>query len=420
MSDRLDQLDVEGKVVIVRSDLNVPTAKDETGRIVITDDGRIRASVPTIQSLLARGATVVVVAHLGRPRGEVVPDLSLSPVAARLSELLDAPVAFIPQVSGDEVDRAVRALIPGQVALLENVRFDARETSPQAEERGSLASEWARWGDAFVIDGFGVVHREQASVTDIAGLLPSAPGLLVDRELASFQRVLIDPERPYAVVLGGAKVSDKLAVIGNLLERIDRLLVGGGMAFTFLRAEGYAVGASLLEEEMVPTIRELMDDARRRGVEIMLPVDVVIAREVSADTEVRVVDLGEIPDGWMGLDIGPETARRYTAALADARTVVWNGPMGVCEVAQFSAGTRAVADALARSSGFTIVGGGDSAAAIRSMGIEDSRFGHVSTGGGASLELLEGRTLPGIAAWLRVEAGSPAAGTPSPSTGDMT
>ena len=421
MSDRLDQLDVEGRVVIVRSDLNVPTAKDETGRIVITDDGRIRASVPTIQSLRARGATVVIVAHLGRPRGAVVADLSLSPVAARLSELLDAPVAFIPQVSGDEVDRAVRALARGQVALLENVRFDARETSPQAEERGSLASEWARWGDAFVIDGFGVVHREQASVTDIAGLLPSAPGLLVDRELASFQRVLIDPARPYAVVLGGAKVSDKLAVIGNLVERIDRLLVGGGMAFTFLRAEGYAVGASLLEEEMVPTVRELMEDARRRGVEIMLPVDVVIAREVSADTEVRVVDVGEIPDGWMGLDIGPETARRYTAALADARTVVWNGPMGVCEIEQFSAGTRAVADALAHSSGFTIVGGGDSAAAIRSMGIEDSRFGHVSTGGGASLELLEGRTLPGIAAWLRVEAGSPAAaGNPSSSTGDMT
>ena len=421
MSDRLDQLDVEGRVVIVRSDLNVPTAKDETGRIVITDDGRIRASLPTIQSLLARGATVVIVAHLGRPRGAVVADLSLSPVAARLSELLDAPVAFIPQVSGDEVDRAVRALARGQVALLENVRFDARETSPQAEERGSLASEWARWGDAFVIDGFGVVHREQASVTDIAGLLPSAPGLLVDRELASFQRVLIDPARPYAVVLGGAKVSDKLAVIGNLVERIDRLLVGGGMAFTFLRAEGYAVGASLLEEEMVPTVRELMEDARRRGVEIMLPVDVVIAREVSADTEVRVVDVGEIPDGWMGLDIGPETARRYTAALADARTVVWNGPMGVCEIEQFSAGTRAVADALAHSSGFTIVGGGDSAAAIRSMGIEDSRFGHVSTGGGASLELLEGRTPPGIAAWLRVEAGSPAAaGNPSSSTGDMT
>ncbi|MEX1210157.1 MAG: phosphoglycerate kinase [Candidatus Nanopelagicales bacterium] len=421
MSDRLDQLDVEGKVVIVRSDLNVPTAKDETGRIVITDDGRIRASVPTIQSLLARGATVVVMAHLGRPRGEVVADLSLSPVAARLSELLDAPVAFVPQVSGDEVDRAVRALAPGQVALLENVRFDVRDTSPQAEERGSLASEWARWGDAFVIDGFGVVHREQASVTDIAGLLPSAPGLLVDRELASFQRVLVDPERPYAVVLGGAKVSDKLAVIGNLVERIDRLLVGGGMAFTFLRAEGYAVGASLLEEEMVPTVRELMEDARRRGVEIMLPVDVVIAREVSADTEVRVVDVGEIPDDWMGLDIGPETARRYTAALADARTVVWNGPMGVCEIEQFSAGTRAVADALAHSSGFTIVGGGDSAAAIRSMGMQDSRFGHVSTGGGASLELLEGRTLPGIAAWLRVADGSPAAaGNPSSSTGDMT
>lgn len=395
MSDRLSRLDVAGRVVFVRSDLNVPLARDGE-RVVISDDGRIRASVPTIQSLRERGARVVVVAHLGRPRGVADPALSLAPVATRLGDLLGTTVRFIPAVTGDAVSAAVATLGDGDVALLENVRFDARETSKDPAERAALAQEWATWAAAYVSDGFGVVHREQASVTDIARLVPCAPGTLVEAELASFARVLHDPERPYAVVLGGAKVSDKLAVIGHLLERVDRILVGGGMAFTFLRAEGFSVGDSLLEEDLVPTVRDIMERARHLGVEILLPVDVVIAQELSAEAEVRVVSVGEIPAGWKGLDIGPDTARRYTHALADARTIVWNGPMGVFEIAAFADGTRAVADAMADSSGFTVVGGGDSAAAIRALGIDEARFGHISTGGGASLELLEGRVLPGI------------------------
>lgn len=395
MSDRLSRLDVAGRVVFVRSDLNVPLTRDGE-RVVISDDGRIRASVLTIQSLRERGARVVVVAHLGRPRGDADPALSLAPVAARLGELLGTAVHFIPAVTGEAVAEAVATLGDGDVALLENVRFDARETSKDPAERAALAQEWATWAAAYVSDGFGVVHREQASVTDIARLVPSAPGTLVEAELASFDRVLHDPERPYAVVLGGAKVSDKLAVIGHLLERVDRILVGGGMAFTFLKAEGFAVGDSLLEEDLVPTVRDIMDRARRLGVEILLPVDVVIAQELSADAETRVVSVGEIPAGWKGLDIGPDTARRYAQALSDARTIVWNGPMGVFEIAAFAEGTRVVADAMAASSGFTVVGGGDSAAAIRALGIDEARFGHISTGGGASLELLEGRVLPGI------------------------
>ena len=395
MSDRLSRLDVAGRVVFVRSDLNVPLARDGE-QVIISDDGRIRASLPTIQSLRERGARVVVVAHLGRPRGEADPALSLAPVAARLGDLLGTPVRFIPAVTGPVVADAVATLGDGDVALLENVRFDSRETSKDPAERVALAQEWATWADAYVSDGFGVVHREQASVTDIARLVPCAPGALVEAELASFARVLRDPERPYAVVLGGAKVSDKLAVIGHLLERVDRILVGGGMAFTFLKAEGFSVGDSLLEEDLVPTVREIMERARHLGVEILLPVDVVIAQELSADAEARVVSVGEIPAGWKGLDIGPDTARRYAQALADARTIVWNGPMGVFEIASFAEGTRAVAEAMAGSSGFTVVGGGDSAAAIRVLGIDETRFGHISTGGGASLELLEGRVLPGI------------------------
>lgn len=395
MSDRLARLDVAGRVVFVRSDLNVPLARDGE-RVVITDDGRIRASLATIQSLRDRGARVVVVAHLGRPRGEADPALSLAPVAARLSELLGTSVHFIPAVTGETVAEAVATLQDGDVALLENVRFDGRETSKDPAERAALAQEWATWAAAYVSDGFGVVHREQASVTDIARLVPNAPGLLVEAELASFSRVLNDPDRPYAVVLGGAKVSDKLAVIGHLLERVDRILVGGGMAFTFLRAEGFSVGDSLLEEDLVPTVRDIMERARHLGVEILLPVDVVIAQELSADAEVRVASVGEIPAGWKGLDIGPETARRYAQALSDARTIVWNGPMGVFEIDAFAEGTRAVAEAMAASPAFTVVGGGDSAAAIRALGIGEDRFGHISTGGGASLELLEGRVLPGI------------------------
>lgn len=396
MSDRLDQLDVTGRLVFVRSDLNVPLSREGT-RVSITDDGRIRASVPTIEALRERGARVVIVAHLGRPRGEEDPALSLAPVAVRLGELLETPVRFIPAVSGATVAETVAELSDGDVALLENVRFDPRETSKDPAERAALAREWAGWASAYVSDGFGVVHREQASVTDIARLVPSAPGALVEAELASFARVLTDPARPYVVVLGGAKVSDKLAVIGHLLDRVDRILIGGGMAFTFLRAEGFSVGDSLLEEDLVPTVREIMARARHLGVQIEVPTDVVIARDLASGAETRVVSVGEIPTGWKGLDIGPDTAQRYARSLADASTIVWNGPMGVFEIAEFAAGTRAVAEAMARSSAFTVVGGGDSAAAIRALGIDEAHFGHISTGGGASLELLEGRVLPGIA-----------------------
>ena len=383
-------------MVVVRSDLNVPLnrAVDE---ISIADDGRIRASVPTIAALRDRGAKVVVLAHLGRPRGVADSALSLAPVAARLQEVLGSTVAFIPAVTGPAVESAVAALGDGDVAVLENVRFDSRETSKDAGERVSLAAEWAAWADAYVSDGFGVVHREQASVTDIARMLPNAPGLLVEAELASFARVLEDPERPYVVVLGGAKVSDKLAVIGHLLERVDRIIVGGGMAFTFLRAEGFSVGDSLLEDDLVPTVRDIMERARRADVEILLPVDVVIAEDLSPEAPSRVVSVGEIPPGWKGLDIGPDTARRYADSLSDAQTIVWNGPMGVFEIPAFAEGTRVIAQALAASSAFTVVGGGDSAAAIRLLGIDESCFSHISTGGGASLELLEGRVLPGIA-----------------------
>ena len=304
----------------------------------------------------------------------------------------------VPAVAGDQLAEAVAAMTSGDVLMAENVRFDPRETSKDAAERASLASEWAALGDAYVSDGFGVVHREQASVTDIARLLPSAAGLLVQAELASFRRVLNDPARPYVVVLGGAKVSDKLAVIGHLLGHVDRLVIGGGMAFTFLRAQGYEVGDSLLEEQMVPVVRDIMESARQRGVEIVLPNDVVIAEDLAPDVPTRIVPANEIPVGWKGLDIGPASARVFAEAVSDAGTVVWNGPMGVFEIDAFAHGTRAVAEAIADSPGFTVVGGGDSVAAIRALGVAEDRFDHVSTGGGASLELLEGRTLPGIAA----------------------
>ena len=397
MTRRLDDLDVDGRVVIVRSDLNVPLGTDSARSIVIADEGRIQASVPTIARLRDRGARVVVLAHLGRPKGQRVEAMSLGPVADRLGELLGSPVRFVDAVTGSDVVVAVEAAAPGDVLVLQNVRFDARETSKDPGERLSLAQEWAAWGDVFVSDGFGVVHREQASVTEIARLLPHAAGLLVDREMSQFARVLTNPDRPFAVVMGGSKVSDKLAVIGNLLERVDRLLIGGGMAFTFLRAQGFQVGDSLLEEDLVASVRDVMEQARAKGVEIVLPVDVVIAREIAEDAECKVVSVGEIPAGWKGLDIGPATLTLFLDRLADARTVVWNGPMGVFEVSPFAAGTRGVAQALARSDAFTVVGGGDSAAAVRLLGIDESGFDHISTGGGASLELLEGRSLPGLA-----------------------
>ena len=392
----LDDLDVAGRRVLVRADLNVPLADGEGGTRVITDDGRIRASIPTIRALADRGARVVVVAHLGRPKGEPKPELSLAPVAARLSELLGAPVAFASDVTGESAQAVVAGLGDGDVALLENVRFDARETSKVADERAALATELAALADLYVSDGFGVVHREQASVTDVARLLPHAAGGLVLKEVQVFRKVLDDPDRPYAVVLGGSKVSDKLGVIAHLLTRVDRLLIGGGMCFTFLAAQGHEVGDSLLEADQVETVRGFITEAAERGVDLVLPVDVVVATEFSADAEHKVVPVDGIEPGWRGLDIGPDTIRRFEGYLADCRTVVWNGPMGVFEMEPYAQGTRSIAIAVADIEGTSVVGGGDSAAAVRLLGVPDT-FTHISTGGGASLEFLEGKTLPGIA-----------------------
>jgi phosphoglycerate kinase len=381
----------------VRADFNVPLEDAGDGTRRNTDDGRIRAALPTIEALRARGARVVLVAHLGRPKGEAKPELSLAPVAARLGELLGAPVAFAADVTGPSAQAAVAGLDDGGVALLENVRYDARETSKDPAERGALAAELASLADAFVSEGFGVVHREQASVTDVARLLPHAAGQLVLSEVTVFRKVLGDPDRPYAVVLGGSKVSDKLGVINNLLKSVDRLLVGGGMCFTFLAAQGHGVGSSLLEADQVETVKGLIAEAETRGVELVLPVDVVVATAFSADAEHKVVAVDSIEDGWMGLDIGPNSRELFARALSDARTVVWNGPMGVFEMAPYAEGTRAVAEAITRVEGLSVVGGGDSAAAVRLLGIGEDGFSHISTGGGASLEFLEGRTLPGIA-----------------------
>ncbi|MGE3810765.1 MAG: phosphoglycerate kinase [Candidatus Nanopelagicales bacterium] len=393
----IDDLDVAGRRVLVRADFNVPLEDAGDGTRRITDDGRIRAALPTISALRERGARVVLVAHLGRPKGEAKPELSLAPVAARLGELLGTDVAFAHDVTGPSAQAAVAGLGDGDVALLENVRYDARETSKDAAERGALAAELASLADVFVSEGFGVVHREQASVTDVARLLPHAAGSLVLSEVTVFRKVLGDPDRPYAVVLGGSKVSDKLGVINNLLQSVDKLLIGGGMCFTFLAAQGYGVGSSLLEADQVDTVKGLIATAEERGVDLVLPVDVVVATAFSADAEHKVVAADSIDDGWMGLDIGPNSRELFARALADARTVVWNGPMGVFEMAPYAEGTRAVAEAITRVDGLTVVGGGDSAAAVRLLGIDESGFSHISTGGGASLEFLEGRTLPGIA-----------------------
>lgn len=392
----LEDLSVAGSVVLVRVDFNVPLADDDTGARVITDTGRITAALPTIEYLRAAGAKVLLLAHLGRPKGVTDPAASLAPVAAALGGLLGTTVPLAADIA------AARELLtraaPGDVVLLENIRFDPRETSKDAAERAALAAELADLGDAFVSDGFGVVHREQASVTDLARALPHAAGRLVQRESEVFSRLLGDPARPYVVLLGGSKVSDKLAVIGNLIPRVDRLLIGGGMAFTFLAAQGYSVGDSLLEADQIPTVEGFLEQAARRGVEVGLPIDVVVADRFAADAEVRVVPAHEIPDGWMGLDIGPATAQRYAERIADAGTVVWNGPMGVFEMEPFAAGTTTIAEAMAQAPGMTVVGGGDSAAAIRLLGIDESRFDHISTGGGASLEFLEGKELPGLVA----------------------
>lgn len=395
MSLNLTQLieqGVAGKRVLVRSDLNVPLEGT-----TITDDGRIRASVPTIKALADAGAKVVVVAHLGRPKGEPDPAYSLAPVATRLGELLGAEVAVATDTVGDSARSVVDGLADGQVAVLENVRFNAGETSKDDIERATFAAQLAALGDAFVSDGFGVVHRKQASVYDVAKLLPSAQGDLVATEIDVLKRLTETPERPYVVVLGGSKVSDKLGVIDNLLGKADKLLIGGGMVFTFLKAQGYEVGESLLEEDQILTVLGYLERAEEIGVEILLPTDIVVADSFGDEASARVVAANAIPAESLGLDIGPESAQAYAAALEGAQTVFWNGPMGVFEQAAFAEGTRTVAQALTTIEGLSVVGGGDSAAAIRQLGFADDQFGHISTGGGASLEYLEGKTLPGVA-----------------------
>ena len=387
--------DLRGKRVLVRSDLNVPL--DGTR---ITDDGRIRASLPTIRQLSDAGARVVVTAHLGRPDGSPDPRYSLAPVAARLSELLGRPVAFATDTVGASASSIVAGLQDGEIAVLENVRFNDGETSKDDAIRGGFADQLAQLADAFVSDGFGVVHRKQASVYDVALRLPSAMGGLVAAEVDVLRRLTEHPERPYAVVLGGSKVSDKLGVIDNLIDKADKILIGGGMVFTFLKAQGHEVGRSLLEEDQIDACTRYLSEAADRGVEILLPTDVVVDTAFpSGDREPQpvVVGVSEIPADALGLDIGPKSAAAFAAALADAKTVFWNGPMGVFEVDAFADGTRAVAQALTEVDGLCVVGGGDSAAAVRQLGFDEDAFGHISTGGGASLEFLEGKELPGIA-----------------------
>jgi phosphoglycerate kinase len=387
--------DLRGKRVLVRSDFNVPL--DGT---TITDDGRVRAALPTLQALLGAGARVVVTAHLGRPKGAPEDKYSLAPVAARLGELLGQDVALATDTVGESAKATVAALQDGQIALLENIRFDPRETSKDEAERASLAADLAQLADVFVSDGFGVVHRKQASVYDVALVLPHAVGKLVLTEVESLKKATEDPARPYVVVLGGSKVSDKLGVIANLLTKADRLVIGGGMLFTFLAAKGYSVGNSLLEADQIDTVKGYLAQAEEAGVEIVLPVDITVADEFKADSPASVVAADAIPDGKIGLDIGPESAKLFASKIVDAKTIVWNGPAGVFEFEAFSGGTKAVAQALidaGENGGFSIVGGGDSAAAVRILGFDEAKFGHISTGGGASLEFLEGKTLPGIA-----------------------
>lgn len=384
--------DLKGKRVLVRSDFNVPLKDGE-----ITDDGRIRAALPTITKLVEAGARVIIMAHLGRPKGQVNPEFSLAPVAKRLGELLGSDVTLAGDTTGESAKAEVEKLEDGQVLLLENVRFDPRETSKVDAEREEMANELAAFGDAFVSDGFGVVHRKQTSVYDIAQKLPSAAGDLVVKEIESLSKATDNPERPYAVVLGGSKVSDKLGVIANLLTKADILLIGGGMAFTFLKAKGYEVGTSLLEEDQVDTVKGYIEEADKRGVDLVLPVDVLVAPKFDKDAEATEVAADAIPADQMGLDIGPKSQALYGEKIASAKTVAWNGPMGVFEFDKFAGGTRAVAKALSEGDCFSVVGGGDSAAAVRLLGFDESTFSHISTGGGASLELLEGKTLPGIA-----------------------
>ena len=389
----LEELEVKGKRVFLRCDLNVPL-KDG----VIKDDGRIRASLPTIQYLLDQGASLVIAAHLGRPKGEAKPELSLAPVATRLGELLGMPIKFATAVTGPEVTAAANTLIPGEILLLENIRFSAAETSKDESERAALASELAKLADAYVGDGFGAVHRKHASVYDLPKLLPNAAGYLVSAEVEVLKKLTQNPDRPYGVVLGGAKVSDKIGVIANLLEKVNVIAIGGGMLFTFLAAQGKEIGTSLVEVDLIPTVKELLERAKANGVELLLPTDILVAPAFAADAPATLVSADAIPADQMGLDIGPETAETFAKAITGCKTVFWNGPMGVFEFAAFSGGTKEVASALTKVSGLCVVGGGDSAAAVRALGFADSDFGYISTGGGASLEYLEGKELPGLIA----------------------
>ena len=387
----LSQLDPQNAQVILRCDLNVPI-KDG----VIADDGRIRASLATINKLLAGNCSIVILAHLGRPKGEHKVELSLAPIAKRLGELLKIEVTFSSSITG--VANQARALKSGEVMLLENIRFESAETSKDESERAALAAELATYGDLYVGDGFGAVHRKHASVYELAKLLPNAAGDLVCAEVDVLERLTKNPDRPYAVVLGGAKVSDKIAVISNLLEKVNVIAVGGGMVFTFLAAQGKEIGKSLVEPELIPTVRELLLRAEKLGIKFLLPIDIVVAPEFSADAKPTLVSADSIPADQMGLDIGPASASNFAAAITQCKTVFWNGPMGVFEFANFSHGTKAIAKALTQVDGMAVVGGGDSAAAVRKLGFADNEFSYISTGGGASLEYLEGKDLPGLVA----------------------
>jgi len=389
----LVDLDVAGKRVFLRCDLNVPLKESK-----ITDDGRIRASLPTINALLEKGASIVIAAHLGRPKGEAKAELSLAPVAVRLSELLGKPVQFAGAITGAEVTAKAQALAAGEILLLENIRFASSETSKDESERLALATELAKLADIYVGDGFGAVHRKHASVFDLPKLLPHAAGTLVSAEVEVLKKLTVDPVRPYGVVLGGSKVSDKIGVIANLLGKVDVMAIGGGMLFTFLAAQGKEIGTSLVELDLIDTVKGLIKAAEDSGVKLLIPTDIVIAPTFSADATPTLVSADAIPKNQMGLDIGPESAAAFAAAIKNCKTVFWNGPMGVFEFPNFAAGTKVVAQALTEVSGISVVGGGDSAAAVRALGFKDSQFGYISTGGGASLEYLEGKELPGLSA----------------------
>ena len=393
---QLEQIELSNQRVILRADLNAPLKVDSNGQMQITDDGRLKASVSTIELLINKNAKIIILAHLGRPKGERKPELSLKPIAKRLSELLNKKIEFVEDLNEPNLKNKIDELNTGEILMIENIRFEKDETSKDPAERNRLAQKIAQFGDFFVIDGFGVVHREQASVTDIARLLPSAAGKLVEAEQKAFDKVLNNPERPYVVVLGGSKVSDKLGVIKNLINKVDLLLIGGGMAFTFLKAKGFEVGQSLLEQDRIEEVNQLMKVAQEKNVQIVLPVDVVISKELDGSSEVKTVDVENIPSDQKGLDIGPKTIDLFSSKLNQAKTVVWNGPMGVFEVKEFSNGTKEIAQKISELSAYTVVGGGDSAAAIRLLGLDESKFDHISTGGGASLELLEGKELPGL------------------------